>query len=71
MLAEFEIHTTMLNPGMKSHDQHVHGEAEIILVRYGQVEEMIDGTPHVAGPGDVIFLQANTPRHSQYWRRAL
>jgi (S)-ureidoglycine aminohydrolase len=61
MLAEFEIHTTMLNPGMKSHDQHVHGEAEIILLRYGQVEEMIDGVPHRADPGDVIFLKADQP----------
>ncbi len=61
MLAEFEIHTTMLNEGMKSHDQHVHVEDEIIIVRYGEVEEMIDGQPHAAGPGDVIFLQANQP----------
>jgi len=61
MLAEFEIHTTMLNEGMKSHDQHVHTEDEIIIVRYGKVEEMIDSKPYEAGPGDVIFLQANQP----------
>jgi quercetin dioxygenase-like cupin family protein len=61
MLAEFEIHTTMLNVGMKSHDQHVHPADEIIIVRYGQVEEMIDGTPHTAGPGSVIFLGADVP----------
>jgi len=61
MLAEFEMHTTLLNEGMKSHDQHTHVEDEIILVRYGQVEEMIDGTPHKAGPGSVIFLGSNVP----------
>jgi len=61
MLAEFEIHTTMLNEGMKSHDQHVHPEDEIIIVRYGQVEEMIDGVPHEAGPGAVIFLNSDQP----------
>jgi (S)-ureidoglycine aminohydrolase len=61
MLAEFEIHTTMLNEGMKSHDQHTHTEDEIIIVRYGQVEEMIDGTPHQAGPGSVIFLGSDVP----------
>jgi quercetin dioxygenase-like cupin family protein len=61
MLAEFEIHTTMLNEGMKSHDQHIHAEDEIIIVRYGQVEEMIGGVPHEAGPGAVIFLQADQP----------
>jgi (S)-ureidoglycine aminohydrolase len=59
MLAEFEIHTTMLNPGLKSHDPHTHVEDEIILVRYGQVEEMIDGVPYEAGPGDVIFLESD------------
>jgi (S)-ureidoglycine aminohydrolase len=59
MLSEFEIHTTMLNEGMKSHDPHVHIEDEIIIVRYGQVEEMIDGHPYEAGPGSVIFLEAN------------
>ena len=61
MLAEFEIHTTMLNEGMKSHDQHTHVEDEIIIVRYGEVEEMIDGKPHKAGPGSVIFLESDVP----------
>ena len=61
MLAEFEMHTTTLDEGMKSHDPHVHVEEEIILVRYGQVEEMIDGSPHSAGPGSVIFLGSNVP----------
>jgi uncharacterized cupin superfamily protein len=59
MLAEFEIHTTMLNEGMKSHDQHVHVEDEIIIVRYGLVEELIDDKPYNAGPGSVIFLASN------------
>ena len=61
MLAEFEMHTTTLNEGMKSHDPHTHIEAEIILVRYGRVEEMIDGKPHKAGPGSVIFLESMVP----------
>ncbi len=61
MLAEFEMHTTTLNEGMKSHDPHTHIEAEIILVRYGQVEELIDGKPHKAGPGSVIFLESMVP----------
>lgn len=61
MLAEFEMHATTLKEGMKSHDPHTHIEDEIILVRYGQVEEMIDGKPHKAGPGSVIFLGSNVP----------
>ena len=61
MLAEFEMHVTTLKEGMKSHDPHTHVEEEIILVRYGRVEEMIDGKPHQAGPGSVIFLGSNVP----------
>ena len=61
MLAEFEMHTTLLNEGMKSHDQHTHIEDEIIIVRYGYVEEIIDGKAHKAGPGSVIFLGSNVP----------
>lgn len=61
MLAEFEMHTTTLKEGMKSHDPHTHPEDEIILVRYGEVEEMIDGKPHKAGPGSVIFLGSDVP----------
>ena len=61
MLEEFEIHTTMLDEGMKSHDQHVHIEDEIIIIRYGEVEEMIDDTPHTARAGAVIFLGSNVP----------
>lgn len=61
MLTEFEMHTTTLKQGWKSHDQHVHVEDEIILVRFGQVEQLIDSIPHAAGPGAVIFLQADQP----------
>ena len=61
MLAEFEMHATTLKQGMKSHDPHTHIEDEIILVRYGQVEELIDGKACRAGPGSVIFLGSNIP----------
>ena len=61
MLAEFEMHTTLLNEGMKSHDEHTHIEDEIIIVRYGHVEEIIDGKAHKAGPGSVIFLGSDVP----------
>ncbi|MFY0653428.1 MAG: cupin domain-containing protein [Cyclobacteriaceae bacterium] len=60
-LSEFEMHTTTLNEGMKSHDPHTHIEAEIILVRYGNVEEMIDGKPFEVEPGSLIFLDSMIP----------
>ena len=61
MLAGFEMHTTTLKQGWKSHDQHVHDEDEIILVRFGQFEQLIDSVAHHAGPGAVIFLQSDQP----------
>lgn len=61
MMKEFEMHVTTLDEGMKSHDPHTHVAEEIILVRYGQVEEYIDGKLYPAGPGSVIFLGSNVP----------
>ncbi len=60
-LSEFEMHVTTLNEGEKSHDPHTHIEEEIILVRFGQVEELIDGSPYRVGPGSLIFLRSNIP----------
>ncbi|MFT4565869.1 MAG: quercetin dioxygenase-like cupin family protein [Saprospiraceae bacterium] len=61
LLQEFEMHVTTLNEGEKSHDPHTHIEEEIILVRFGEVEELIDGVPHQVGPGSLIFLRSEVP----------
>jgi len=58
-LIELEIHTTTLNEGLKSHAEHMHPDEEIILVRFGTVEESIKGKPYVLGPGSLIFLAPN------------
>jgi quercetin dioxygenase-like cupin family protein len=58
-LIELEMHTTTLNEGMKSHAEHMHPDEEIILVRYGTVEESIKGKPYILGPGSLIFLAPN------------
>ena len=57
-LQELEMHITTLNEGQKSHDPHVHDDEEIILVLQGKVEEMVNGTPYLLGPGSVIYLHA-------------
>ncbi|MDG1986827.1 MAG: cupin domain-containing protein [Halieaceae bacterium] len=61
MLKEFEMHVTTLNQGKRSHLPHTHVEEEIILVRFGEVEEHIDGQLHDAGAGSVIFLRSMIP----------
>jgi mannose-6-phosphate isomerase-like protein (cupin superfamily) len=55
-LRELEIHTTQLKEGLSSHNSHTHEDEEIILVRFGQVEESVNGKPSQCGPGSVIFL---------------
>jgi len=58
-LMELEMHTTTLNEGMTSHAEHMHPDEEIILVRFGTVNESIKGKPNVLGPGSLIFLAPN------------
>jgi mannose-6-phosphate isomerase-like protein (cupin superfamily) len=55
-LKELEIHTTQLREGLPSHSSHTHADEEIILVRFGRVEESINGKPFQCGPGSVLFL---------------
>ncbi|MDB2593733.1 cupin domain-containing protein [Porticoccaceae bacterium] len=61
MLKEFEMHVTTLNEGMRSHLPHTHLDEEIILVRFGEVEEFIDGELHEVGAGSLIFLRSMIP----------
>ncbi len=61
MLDEFEMHVTTLNEGMRSHPPHTHLDEEIILVRYGEVEELIDGKAYEVGEGSLIFLRSMVP----------
>lgn len=56
VLKELEMHTTTLKEGLPSHNSHTHPDEEIILVRFGIVEESINGKKYQCGPGSVIFL---------------
>jgi (S)-ureidoglycine aminohydrolase len=60
-LANFEMHTTMLNPALSSHAPHTHLQEEIILLLKGNVEMEIDGKRHKASAGDLIFVASNIP----------
>jgi len=60
-LEELEMHVTTLNEGVKSHDQHIHQDEEILLIRYGEVEEKIDDVPYRVGAGSLIFLSSDIP----------
>ncbi|HTJ12008.1 MAG TPA: cupin domain-containing protein, partial [Dinghuibacter sp.] len=60
---KIDLHATTLNPGETSHPPHVHPEAEIILVREGDVEELIDGKPYPAKGGDLVLLTPGSPHN--------
>lgn len=61
LLYEFEMHVTMLNQGITSHPPHTHIDDEIILIKSGNVEEVINDTTKPLGPGSFVFLNGNDP----------
>ncbi len=58
-LEQLEVHVTTLNPGKSPHPPHRHPNEEMIIVRQGTVEAMVDGEWKRVGPGSVIFFASN------------
>ncbi len=50
-LDELECHVTTLNPGMEAHPPHQHPDEEIIVVKEGLVESLVNGELRQVGPG--------------------
>ena len=59
-LDELEMHVTTLKPGIASHEPHRHPNEEIVVIREGTVEVLIDGTWKRVGPGSVVFNASNS-----------
>jgi XRE family transcriptional regulator, regulator of sulfur utilization len=62
-LDELECHVTTLNPGETPHAPHKHPDEELIIVKEGTVESLVNGQIKRVGPGSVIF-QASNQMHS-------
>lgn len=62
-LDELECHVTTLNPGETPHPPHKHPDEEVIIIREGTVESLVNGETRRVGPGSVIF-QASNQLHS-------
>lgn len=62
-LDELECHVTTLNPGASPHPPHKHPDEELIVVKEGTVEALLNGEAKRLGPGSVIF-QASNQMHS-------
>ena len=60
-LFDFEMHVTTLREGIKSHDPHTHPDDEIILIKSGMVEQLINGQPYQFGAGSFVLLNGNDP----------
>lgn len=58
-LEELEIHITTLNPGQTSHPPHQHPNEELLIVREGTVEALVNGNWKRLGAGSVIFQATN------------
>jgi len=54
-----ESHITTIDVGKASHDAHRHPDEELVFVREGVVEATINGVPHKAPAGSVIFYASN------------
>lgn len=58
-LDELECHVTTLNPGEASHPPHKHPEEEVIIIKEGTLEALVNGDKKRVGPGSVIFQASN------------
>lgn len=58
-LDELECHVTTLKVGEMAHPPHQHPDEELIIVKEGTVESLVNGELKVVGPGSVIFQAAN------------
>lgn len=58
-LDELEIHVTTLNPGETPHPPHKHPDEELVIVKEGTVESLVNGETKRVGAGSIIFQAAN------------
>ncbi len=58
-LDELELHVTTLNAGQTSHAPHQHANEELVIIREGTVEALVQGEWKRVGPGSVIFNASN------------
>ena len=58
-LQDLEVHVTTLNPGKEPHPPHRHPNEEMIIVRQGTLEVLVNGEWKRVGPGSVVFNASN------------
>lgn len=58
-LEQLDVHVTTLNPGQAPHTPHQHANEELIIVKEGMVEFLLNGEWKKARAGSVIFVASN------------
>jgi quercetin dioxygenase-like cupin family protein len=58
-LNELEVHVTTLKPGVSSHAPHKHPNEELVIIKQGTLEALVNGEYRRVGPGSVIFNASN------------
>lgn len=58
-LQELELHVTTLQAGTTSHAPHKHLNEELVIIKEGTVEVLVDGQLKRVGPGSVVFNASN------------
>ncbi|UWZ85818.1 cupin domain-containing protein [Occallatibacter riparius] len=58
-LKNLDVHITTLNPGGAPHPPHKHPNEEMLIIKSGTVEALINGEWKKVGPGGVIFLASD------------
>jgi len=58
-LKDLSVHATTVAAGEAAHGAHRHPDDEIVLVKEGMLEATIDGVPHRAPTGSVLFFGSN------------
>jgi quercetin dioxygenase-like cupin family protein len=58
-LDNLEVHVTSLNPGQAPHVPHQHPNEELVIVKEGNIEALVNGEWKKIGPGSVFFIASN------------
>ena len=58
-LAEMSCHITTLNPGQKAHEPHRHPEEEMIILKEGTLEALVEDRRHPMPAGSILFIAPN------------
>lgn len=62
-LENLECHISTLNVGQMAHPPHQHVDEEMLIIKEGQVEALVNGQLKRVGPGAIIF-QASGIMHN-------